>query len=203
MQPLILLAGAYLLGAIPFGLLVSKLKGAPDPRSVGSGNIGATNVVRSAGWAAGLLTLALDIAKGYVAVTLTARLTASEDPLWPAAAALAVMLGHVFPVFLRFRGGKAVATAVGAYFALAPLPLTGSLVIFAATVAVSRYISLGSILAASSFPLFWWWYARPPAPVLAAAILSALLIVWRHAANIGRLRAGTESRLGSRGGGRP
>ena len=201
MQPLILVAASYLLGAIPFGLLVSKLKGAPDPRAVGSGNIGATNVVRAAGWAAGLATLALDIAKGYVAVWITARLTA-PDPLWPAAAAVAVMLGHIFPVFLRLRGGKAVATAVGSYFALAPLPLASALVVFAATVAWSRYVSLGSILAASSFPLFLWWTAHPPAPVLAAAILSALLIVWRHAANIGRLRAGTESRLRLRPGAR-
>ena len=195
MRGLVIVVAAYLLGAVPFGFLIYKLKGGEDIRRVGSGNIGATNVVRAAGWGAGLVTLALDMAKGYLAVWAAGRL-ANSDPLWPAAAALAVMLGHAFSVFLRFHGGKAVATAVGAYLALAPVPLAASAGVFVATVAVTRYVSLGSILGASCFPLFLWLLGGGPTPVLAAAVLSALLIVWRHQQNIRRLLAGAESRLG-------
>jgi glycerol-3-phosphate acyltransferase PlsY len=193
---LAILAGCYLLGSIPFGFVICRLQGGADIRQTGSGNIGATNVVRAAGWAAGLLTLALDIAKGYVAVWVASRLTAGE-PLWVAAAALAVLLGHAFPVFLRFRGGKAVASFVGAYFYLAPVALLASLGVFAVVVAWSRYVSLGSLVAVCCFPLLLLWQGQPPRPLEASAVLSALLIVWRHRENIQRLLARAERRLGS------
>src|SRR5436305_14883506 len=122
MSPLLVLPIAYLLGAIPFGYLLVKWKTGGDVRSSGSGNIGATNVLRNTGRVAGIATLLLDIAKGYAAVFITARLT-HGDPLWTSLAALVVMAGHAYPVFLGFRGGKAVATFLGAYALLAPLPL--------------------------------------------------------------------------------
>src|SRR5690242_12411894 len=138
------LAAAYLLGAIPFGYLLVKLKTGRDVRAAGSGNIGATNVLRTTGRLAGVATLLLDIAKGYAAVWLAGRATGG-DTAWMSAAAVAVMAGHAYPVFLKFRGGKAVASFVGAFLCLAPLPLLAVLVVFAVTVARTGYISLGSI----------------------------------------------------------
>src|ERR1022692_3111113 len=128
MIPILVLVVAYLLGAIPFGYLLVKWKTGSDVRSSGSGNIGATNVLRTTGRAAGVATLLLDIGKGYLAVWLAARWT-DGSPLWMSVAALAVMVGHVFPVFLKFQGGKAVATFVGAFFCLTPLPLACVLLI--------------------------------------------------------------------------
>lgn len=198
MEKLAILAGCYLLGGVPFGFLIHKLRSGEDIRRIGSGNIGATNVVRAAGWGAGLLTLALDIGKGYLAVWATGRLT-EGDVVWPAAAALAVMLGHAFPVFLKFRGGKAVASFVGAYLCLSPIPLLASLGVFGVTVALSRYVSLGSILAVAFFPAVLWLHSRPAAPVVAAAVCSGLLIIWRHEENIRRLLEGKEHPLTFKG----
>src|ERR1700693_6090427 len=135
---------AYLLGAIPFGYLLVKWKTGADVRAAGSGNIGATNVLRTTGRAAGVATLLLDIAKGYLAVWLAGRLT-DGNVWWTSAAALAVMAGHAFPVFLNFQGGKAVASFVGAFLRLTPVPLAAVLAVFVITVAVTRHISLGSI----------------------------------------------------------
>jgi glycerol-3-phosphate acyltransferase PlsY len=194
----LIVVGAYLLGGIPFGYLLVRWRTGQDVREMGSGNIGATNVLRTTGRAAGVLTLLLDIAKGYFAVWLAGRLT-SGDPRAMSAAAVAVMLGHAFPIFLRFRGGKAVASFVGAYLCLTPLPLLAALGVFTLAVALWRYISLGSILAAGCFPLAVWWISRPPPAVLAAAVFSGAFIVWRHRSNIGRLRAGAEHRFGSGG----
>jgi acyl phosphate:glycerol-3-phosphate acyltransferase len=190
--PIVLLVAAYLLGGIPFGYVLVKLKSGQDVRSMGSGNIGATNVVRTAGRAIGVLTLLLDIAKGYVAVWLMGRFTAG-DPAWMSAAAVVVMLGHAFPVFLQFKGGKAVASFVGAYLALTPWAVLACAIIFFAIVAVTRYISLGSILAAALFPFAVWMILHPVWPVLAAAFFCAALVVWRHRSNMQRLRAGTEN----------
>src|SRR5579862_6743503 len=130
---------AYLLGDIPFGYLLVKLSTGRDVRTSGSGNIGATNVLRTTGRAAGVLTLALDIGKGYLAVWIAGQLT-ERSPLWMSAAALAVMAGHAYPVFLKFKGGKAVASFVGAFLCLTPLPLAAILVVFVGVVAGTGYI---------------------------------------------------------------
>ena len=190
--PLAVLLVAYLLGSIPFGYLLVRWKTGRDVRAAGSGNIGATNVLRTAGRTAGVATLLLDMAKGYLAVWLEGRLTGGNIE-WMSAAALAVMIGHSYPVFLRFRGGKAVAAFVGAYLCLTPLPLAAVLVVFVALVAWSGHISIGSIVGAGTFPLAVWLIAHPPAIVVLTAILSAALIIYRHRENIVRLRAGTES----------
>ena len=194
MTAVLVLVIAYLLGATPFGYLLVKWKTGRDVRALGSGNIGATNVLRTTSRALGILTLLLDIGKGFLAVWIAARLTAGS-PLWTSAAALAVMAGHAFPVFLRFRGGKAVASFVGAFLYLAPLPLALTLALFVVVVAATRYISLGSVLAAAALPLLVWLIDRPPAPVVAAAAIGGAFIVWRHKENIARLRAGNESKL--------
>jgi glycerol-3-phosphate acyltransferase PlsY len=192
MTPWLLLVLAYLIGGIPFGYLLVLLKTGKDVRSMGSGNIGATNVVRTTGRAIGIVTLLLDIAKGYLAVWLMGRFTAS-DVTWMSAAAVAVMLGHAFPIFLKFQGGKAVASFIGAYLALTPWPLFACLILFVPVVAVSRYISLGSIVAAGLFPLAVWLILHPAWPVVASALFSGAFIVWRHKANIGRIVSGTEN----------
>jgi len=191
MRPALVLLMAYLLGAIPFGFLLVKWKTGRDVRSMGSGNIGATNVLRATGRWLGIVTLLLDIGKGYLAVWLAALLTGG-DPLWIGTAALAVMAGHAFPAFLKFKGGKAVASFVGASLYLAPLAVAVALLIFFVAVARTRFISLGSMVGAVSFPLAAWLIAHPPWPVQTAAILAAAFIVWRHKENITRLRAGTE-----------
>jgi len=194
MRPALVLLMAYLLGAIPFGFLLVKWKTGRDVRSMGSGNIGATNVLRATGRWLGIVTLLLDIGKGYLAVWLAALLTGG-DPLWISTAALAVMAGHAFPAFLKFKGGKAVASFVGASLYLAPLAVAVALLIFFVAVARTRFISLGSMVGAVSFPLAAWLIAHPPWPVQSAAILAAAFIVWRHKENITRLRAGTENVL--------
>lgn len=197
------LAIAYLLGDIPFGYLLVKLTTGRDVRASGSGNIGATNVLRTTGRAAGVATLLLDMGKGYLAVWLEGRLTGGNIE-WMSAAALAVMIGHSYPALLRFRGGKAMAAFVGAYLCLTPLPLAAVLVVFVAMVAWTGHISLGSIVGAGTFPLAVWLIAHPPAIVVVTAILSGVLIIYRHRENIARLRAGTESAFsfGSGGSGR-
>ncbi len=191
MNPLFAVLVAYLLGAIPFGYLLVKLRTGQDVRAAGSGNIGATNVLRTTGRAAGVATLLLDIGKGYLAVWIASRLTPGSD-LWMSLAALAVMAGHAFPVFLRFKGGKAVASCIGAFLCLSPLPLAVTLVVFVVVVVVTRYISLGSVLAAGSLPLAVWLISHPPAPVLAASLVAGAFIIWRHKSNLQRLHAGTE-----------
>jgi glycerol-3-phosphate acyltransferase PlsY len=198
MIPSVVLIGAYLLGGIPFGYILVWLKTGRDVRDMGSGNIGATNVLRTSGRALAIVTLLLDILKGYASVFLAGLLT-GQDPLWMSAAALAVLLGHAFPVFLKFQGGKAVASFVGAFLCLSPLALAAVVVVFVAVVAWSRHISLGSILGALTFPLAVWLIQHPPLPVLAAAALGGALIIWRHKSNIQRLRAGTENAFSLRG----
>jgi acyl phosphate:glycerol-3-phosphate acyltransferase len=191
MHSILALPAAYLLGAIPFGYLLVRLISGRDVRASGSGNIGATNVLRTTGRLAGIATLLLDAAKGFAAVWLADRLSGGSAG-WMSAAAVAAMLGHAYPVFLAFRGGKAVATLVGAFLYLAPLAVAAVLVVFVGTVAWTRYISLGSIVGAITFPLAVWLILHPPAPVVAAAAAGGAFIVWRHSANIRRLRAGKE-----------
>ena len=198
MSPYLILLIDYLIGGIPFGYLIVKLKTGQDVRSSGSGNIGATNVLRTTGRGAGVLTLALDILKGFVAVWLMAYFTV-DNPLWTSLAALAVMAGHAFPVFLKFKGGKAVASFIGAFLYLTPVPLLAVVVLFVIVVAATRYISLGSIVAAGTFPLGVWLILHPPAPVWIAALIAGGFIVYRHRANIGRIRAGNENVFSLRG----
>jgi len=190
--PLLLLLAAYLIGGIPFGYLLVRLKTGRDVRALGSGNIGATNVLRTTGRALGVVTLGLDVAKGWFAVWLMGRYLAL-DPFWMSAAGVAVVLGHAFPIFLRFKGGKAVASFVGVALALAPAALAAVLILFVAVVAWSRYISLGSITGAALFPLAVWLLYHPEWPVMSASVLCGAFIVWRHRSNIERLRAGTEN----------
>jgi glycerol-3-phosphate acyltransferase PlsY len=191
MNPALALLTAYLLGAIPFGYLLVKWKTGADVRSSGSGNIGATNVLRTTGRAAGVLTLLLDIAKGYFAVWVAGRLT-DHSALWMSAAALTVMAGHAYPVFLKFQGGKAVASFVGAFLCLTPLPLAAILVVFVGTVLATHHISMGSIVAAATFPLAVWLILQPSIYVVIAAILAGVFIIYKHKSNMQRLREGSE-----------
>ena len=161
-------------------------------RAFGSGNIGATNVLRTAGRAVAVATLLLDIAKGYLAVWLAGKLTGGNIN-WMSAAALAVIAGHAFPVFLRFKGGKAVASFAGAFLCLTPLPLLAVALLFLITVAATRYISLGSILGGGAFPFAVWMISHPPPVVVAAAAVSGGFIIYRHRDNLARLRAGAEN----------
>jgi glycerol-3-phosphate acyltransferase PlsY len=201
MMPLLAIVLAYLIGAIPFGYLVVKFSTGRDVRESGSGNIGATNVLRTTGRGPAVITLLLDTAKGFLAVWLADWLTSSPaggpqaggSAEWTALAALAVMAGHAFPIFLKFQGGKAVATFIGAFLYLTPLPLFAALAVFLITVAWTRYISAGSILAAGSFPFGVWLIEHPPIVVFLASLLAAGFIVYRHKSNLERLRAGTEN----------
>jgi len=191
MIALLVLPVAYLLGAIPFGYLLVKWKTGVDVRAAGSGNIGATNVLRTTGRVAGVVTLLLDIAKGYLAVWLAGRLT-EQSPFWMSAAALAVMAGHAYPVFLKFQGGKAVASFIGAFLCLTPGAIAAVLPVFVVTVAWTKHISMGSIVAAAAFPLGVWLILKPDLTVVAAAVIAAAFIIYRHSSNIQRLRSGTE-----------
>jgi acyl phosphate:glycerol-3-phosphate acyltransferase len=189
---------AYLLGSIPFGLLLTKLFGGGDVRQAGSGNIGATNVARVAGPLPGILTLLFDAAKGAAAVWLAARFS-NDSAMWMVIAALAALLGHCFPVWLRFRGGKGVATAAGVFLVLSPLALLGSVIVFVLVVAFWRYVSLGSIAAAAAMPLLiyilWAPHHAPPLVVTFGALAAAVLIIYKHDANIQRLIEGEEPKF--------
>ncbi len=182
---------AYLIGGIPFGLIVVKLMTGADVRDGGSGNIGATNVLRTTGRLAGVLTLILDAAKAWFAVWLADRLSGGSE-LWMSFAALAVLLGHAFSVWLRFKGGKAVASFVGAFAYVTPVPLLAVALIFIFVVAWTRYLSLGSIIAAGLFPVACWMILHPGWPVLVSAVGAAVLVIERHRGNIDRIRAGNE-----------
>jgi glycerol-3-phosphate acyltransferase PlsY len=204
MLHVLVVALAYLLGSIPFGYLIVRASGRGDVRETGSGGTGATNVTRRAGKSAGVLTLAFDALKGAAAV-LVARLVLTEGfrvDWWVAAAAVAVVAGHVFPVWLGFRGGKGVATGLGVFAVLAPLALLCALPVFVLVVWATRYVSLGSIIAAALVPLAIWALAARGAargeellPTLTAASVGGALIIFMHRANIGRLLRGEESKF--------
>lgn len=189
---------AYLLGSIPFGLLLAKIFGGGDVRKAGSGNIGATNVTRVAGPLAGILTLALDTAKGAAAVWLAGRYT-NESALWMAIAAFVVLLGHCFPVWLKFKGGKGVATALGIFLALCPLAALSALLLFILCVVYWRYVSLGSVAAAAAMPLliYFLWAPRhaPPIVIDIGTLAIAALVIYKHDGNLQRLVEGTEPRF--------
>lgn len=189
---------AYAVGSIPFGYLIMRQAGQGDIRSVGSGNVGATNVARTAGVAAGALTFFLDAAKGALAVWLAAQITGGSV-IWMIAAALGAMLGHIFPVWLSGRGGRGVSTGVGAFLLICWPAVVAAIVIWLAVISVSRYVSLASIMAAASLPLLMYFlYAPGHAPsyvVTVGTTIASLMIILKHRANIARLMSGTENRV--------
>jgi glycerol-3-phosphate acyltransferase PlsY len=198
---LLILAAAYLLGSIPTGYLLVRIFRKEDVRETGSGNIGATNVARAGGKGLGILTLLLDALKGYLAVLLAMHFAPSINgraSTLAIAAAVAAVIGHVFTVWLRFKGGKGIATALGVFIALVPLVALASLLLFILVFALSRYVSLASIVAAAAIPLLAWLLvpAHTP-PLLIGLSIISLLCILKHHANITRLLNGTESRFAS------
>lgn len=189
----VLVVIAYLLGSISFAVLLVRLKTGRDIRQEGSGNAGATNVLRAHGKKLAILVALLDVAKGAAAVLLVRLITA--DPRYAAAAAVAAVLGHVFPVFYGFRGGKGVATAVGAFLVLVPQAMGLSIAVFLLVVLLTRYVSLGSVVAITLLPLIAGVLGAPQAAVVAAAA-TAVLVMIKHLENMKRLARGEERRLG-------
>ncbi len=191
---------AYFLGSIPFGVLIAKALGGPDVRSSGSGNIGAANVARTAGPIAGVLTLLFDAGKGYLSVWIAAHWAhGAFSARWMIAAAIAAVVGHIFPVWLRFRGGKGVATMFGSFIPISWFAVVAAVVIWILVVAFWRYSSLGSMVAAAALPmLVYAFYAprhAPPEYVTYGTIFVSLLVLFKHSGNIRRLVAGTENHL--------
>jgi len=188
----------YLLGAIPFGFLLAKIFGGADVRKAGSGNIGATNVSRVAGPLAGILTLVFDAAKGSAAVLLAAHLT-DNSALWMVVAGFLALIGHCYPVWLNFRGGKGVATAAGVFLVLSPAAMFSALAIFIIVVIAWRFVSLGSLAAAASIPLLmyflWAPHHAPPLAVTFGSLAISTLVIYKHDANMQRLVEGTETKF--------
>lgn len=191
----LVLFGAYLLGSIPFAFLIARRWRGIDLRRSGSGNVGATNVMRTAGTRSAMAAVALDIIKGAAVVVLANK--AAPGAVAPSAAGVAAIVGHIYPVWLRFRGGKGVATAFGVFGMLAPVGAMVCFCCFLGTVWATKYVSLGSLVATLALaPLAYLTDA--PRPVVAAALATAVLVVGRHRSNLSRLQAGTESRFGRR-----
>lgn len=187
----LLIVFAYIMGSIPVGVILGKLKGV-DPRKTGSGNIGATNVMRAAGKMFGIITLLCDAAKGFIPVVLAVYMGGSGYIV--AMVGFAVFLGHLFPVFLKFKGGKGVATALGVYLAISPLAVLGCFVVFVIVMAIWRYVSLASIVGAIAIPVAFFILETPCEYVLMAAVI-AIAVILRHKDNILRLIKGTEHKL--------
>lgn len=182
----------YGIGSLPLGYLVaSRLKGI-DLRRVGSGNVGAANVYRTAGLALALIVVLVDVAKGASSVLFAARLTTGGAE--PVAAGVAAIIGHVYPVWLRFHGGKGVATACGVFWMLAPLATAVSATLFVITVWLTRYVSLGSVIATAALPPLAW-LTDDSVPVIAGSVVAAAIVIQRHRVNLARLQNGTERRL--------
>jgi glycerol-3-phosphate acyltransferase PlsY len=203
-RPAIVIIVAYLIGSIPFGYLIVRHKVGEDVRESGSGGTGATNVSRRAGKAAGVVTLLLDALKGAVAIVVAHRLIGEVGPNidWlTAVAAMAAIAGHIFPVWLRFRGGKGVATGVGVFLMLAPIAVSCAAIMFLVLVFITKYVSLGSIVAAAMIPLFVFMdmvFSEPISdlrPLLTATVVGAMLIIFAHRGNIRRLAEGTEPKF--------
>jgi glycerol-3-phosphate acyltransferase PlsY len=180
---------------VPFALLLARHWGTGDLRQVGSGNLGAANVARATGMTAGVVVAALDIAKGAASITF-ARLLRADDS-WVAMAGVAAIIGHIYPIWLRFRGGKGVATACGVFSVLTPIAVVAALTAFLVTVWATRYVSLGSVLASVTLPTVAYATGNSP-PTVAAACAAASIIIFRHRSNLARVRLGTERRLGAR-----
>jgi len=194
-MPVLAVAIAYLIGSIPFALLLARKWGGHDLYRIGSGNIGAANVIRASGVKAGVAVAVLDVAKGAVGVLVAGRL-AGADHAW-ALGGFAAVVGHIYPVWLRFRGGKGVATACGVFSVLAPLAIAPAMAAFVAATWATRYVSVGSVLASLVLPPIAWATGSSTA-VVAAACAAATLIVFRHRSNLLRVRVGTERRVGVR-----
>jgi glycerol-3-phosphate acyltransferase PlsY len=188
----LLVVFAYLLGSIPTGLLFSRALAGKDPRQQGSRNIGATNVMRTVGKTLGIITLLGDVLKGIIPIVIAQWLI--KDNYWVAGTGLAAFLGHCFPIYLRFKGGKGVATALGVFLPLAPLAVVFDIFFFAGVVATSRIVSVGSILAAAAMPILIW-LLRCPLPYIILGICVAVLIIYRHKENIKRLISGRENKF--------
>jgi glycerol-3-phosphate acyltransferase PlsY len=189
---------SYLLGAIPFGLLLAKIFGGADVRKAGSGNIGATNVSRVAGPLAGILTLVFDAAKGSAAVLLAAHLT-DNSALWMVVAGFLALIGHCYPIWLNFKGGKGVATAAGVFLVLSPAAMFSALAIFILVVIAWRFVSLGSLAAAASIPLLmyflWAPHHAPPLAITFGSLAISTLVIYKHDANMQRLVEGSETKF--------
>jgi glycerol-3-phosphate acyltransferase PlsY len=194
-MPTMAILVAYGIGSMPFAWLLARRWGANDLRRVGSGNVGAANVFRASGATAGLLVALLDVAKGAASVVLADRLGGGGGTL--AAAGMAAIVGHVYPVWLHFRGGKGVATACGVFAILTPAATVPALAVFVSTVWLTKYVSLGSVLATLALPPIAY-ATGSPVPVVIVACTASGLIVFRHRSNVVRLRRGTERRLGGR-----
>ena len=198
MKPAIILASAYLLGSVPFGYLLVRFFRKEDIRSVGSGNIGATNDARSGAKGLGILTLVLDALKGTAAVLLAKHLFPNTLDIAALAAVFAI-LGHVFPVWLGFKGGKGVATALGVYLALSWPTAIASLAVFIIVLLLTKYVSLASIVGAAVLPIFFLLFVADRSPIVIASVLFiSLLVILKHHMNIARLKSGTESKFGSK-----
>jgi len=183
----------YLIAAVPTGIVLAKVMGYEDVRDKGSGNIGATNVYRVAGKLAGVLTLTGDILKGFLPL-LACKTWLAPTPAQLGIACAMAIVGHCYPVYLKFRGGKGIATALGIFLVLSPVAVLGAAIVFGITVATTRFISLGSVLAAMSAPLLVLMLNQPQ-PIFLATLFIAALIVWRHRSNIKRLMDGSEDRF--------
>ncbi|HHL40459.1 MAG TPA: glycerol-3-phosphate 1-O-acyltransferase [Deltaproteobacteria bacterium] len=190
---LVFMAFAYIVGSIPSGVVVARLLGAPDPREVGSGNIGATNVSRAAGKGAGLATLAADLSKGALPTCIAMHATGGR-PLAVTLTGLAAMAGHLYPLFLRFKGGKGVATAAGVVAVISPSVLLFDVAVFVVVAALTRYVSLASLAAAAALPGFFLVTAGK-LPYVPFGVAAAAAVAARHSANIKRLLEGRENRL--------
>jgi glycerol-3-phosphate acyltransferase PlsY len=194
MEEILVITAAYLVGSIPFAFLLSRRRGI-DLRQVGSGNVGATNVLRTSGVSAAVLAMTLDGLKGVLAVLVAQRFT--SGPAAPMAAGLASVIGHVYPVWLRFRGGKGVATAAGVFVVLTPVALGIASAVFLFAVWMTRFISVGSMSAAIALAIGAVATDAPLMVTIGAAVVAAI-IIHRHRANVTRLVAGTERRVGQR-----
>lgn len=190
-----LIAG-YLLGSFPSAYLLVKLAGRGDIRRIGSGNVGATNAMRAAGWPIALVVLVLDLGKGALAVWLMRQFTA--NPAWAVAAGLAAIAGHCFPVWLRLSGGKGVATLIGAYLMIAPAALTAAAGVWTVAFALTRTVAAGSLAAAAALPLALYLIGSPRPEVLGCTVVASLIVMWRHRENLSRLVRGEEPRVGGR-----
>ena len=194
--PVVWIVAAYLLGSVAFGIIVSKLFGLPDPRTVGSGNPGATNVLRSGKKLAAALTLLGDVLKGWLPVWWALQ---SDMLMWVVAAVgLAVFFGHLYPIFYKFKGGKGVATALGVMLAIAPLLGLAAVVTWIVVFAISRYSSLAAIAAAALSPVYAWFLLSAYKDYVITVVVMAVMLIWRHRSNIQKLLAGTESGFGNK-----
>jgi len=211
MWPGLLVALAYLIGSIPFSFLVVKVVAGKDVREHGSQNVGATNVARTAGKGPGIAALLLDIAKGYAVIVMARWMVARPEwpfqpgvlpwqsrEMWVALAGLIAVLAHMFPIWLRFHGGKGVATAMGAFLALDPKVIAGAILIFAIVLLLWRYVSLASIVSAASVPIFFRYLVDAPFWHVVISMGIAIAVILKHHSNIARLVQGTERKLGQK-----